>query len=1406
MSSLSSILNTAASALSTYQAAINVTGQNIANADNPDYSIQSPNLATTAPVNTGGHIYGTGVDVDAITQAVNQTVENQLTGELSTKAALDEEVIYTNLIEDLFAEGSENKDSLNILMDNYWGAWEDLSNNPYGDTDQEQVYRTGLDLALRMNAISSELDGLEDDLNRDIASGVGQINVLTDELAGLNQAILSGESAGGSANDLRDRRNTLVDELGGLIDIDVITKSDGSYLINTTGGLPLVSDGLSYSLDMVDDRVYWSGSGASGNRYDITDHISGGKLGGWLNVRDEALPETRAELDELSSMLIWTMNYQHSQGAGQSYYTDRIEGTYAVDGSGTLDSLNYGDRIDYTKDFTMVVKDSSSADASHQTVNVDMGISQAEVSDLEGQGQADCTYEFTVVDEGVLGDQIVAQTGGDALGGISTAAPGNVSDALDTALADQTLTITGGHGTEEIRIGDSGADARRSAADIAEELNNIDGVEAYASPTEVTFGLNGITEAQDGDIIRFTLYVDGQEQVAAFTVDSTAGTLEDQFEACLKSAADSINQARQNTDLRVDGRTLSSASGATIGIQEVGIIDNAGIALDGFSDFNAGDLVTLTVATSGASSVATTVTVDLTGVDTTDAAAMAQAFYDAMDDQLTDTPFTVQLDTGTNQVILRTTDGADISLSAASGDTGNDAHLSVAALNGSTVTGGGQLDFDGADLAGATANTVAGDYLVFSLPGCGQSGIGSAAARVGEPGSGHDASAVLTGSVTLVLNPGMEVTSDNTTGAGLFGAAGGSGNGNSVITLGGTGGYGGFDDGDDIVFEVDGHNVAYTLASSAGVLTDAEQAKQLYDALVAGLPADGYEVILNGASVTIVRTAEGDDPLAVTGFSDITGQDASLAVSTGTGAGSTAPDNQTLVSGDPVKGSAVAVTRGDPATMYWEVFDSHGQPTGESGFVEIDGPGTVELTESGGPTLSFEVTEGSLVAGNTMRVNTNANGEPDPLDFSVAGTAASIDDTYSFTVASGGTLPSNGEPVVIEWTSQTSSGTIALEGNDPPDPNAPLSAQVDGMTLSFNQGTLVAGDVFYVSVDDGGRAVTANGADTGTGTSLCDWHWTLDSFADEFNRSAGGVTASVTGDNTLAFDTNPDYCAVENLTCSGAHGISEENMTLAVLDYSALDITADDLRFTRENGAWKIENDPTGGTLQMIPPGGDDNGFMVDLDGDGLGDIEVVFDQAVTGDGTIQMDFAARDSHDIGFAFAGGRDGDSGLMAALGINTFFTGTDAGNMGVNGLMADGNHIASGMVNPDTGEISAGDKANNALSMADTRYDSLTMKQWTYSRGEPPRASLSETSLDEYEHTLIASVGFKSRSAQSSLDYSERIVYQFTNQRDAISAVSLDEEMIRLTAQQQAYEAASMLLNAVDEMFDALLSLR
>ena len=367
--------------------------------------------------------------------------------------------------------------------------------------------------------------------------------------------------------------------------------------------------------------------------------------------------------------------------------------------------------------------------------------------------------------------------------------------------------------------------------------------------------------------------------------------------------------------------------------------------------------------------------------------------------------------------------------------------------------------------------------------------------------------------------------------------------------------------------------------------------------------------------------------------------------------------------------------------------------------------------------------------------------------------------------------------------------------------------KVDGMTLKFYDGTIFKNDVFTITTNASGIPISTNDDGRSTGELLSDWHWTLDSFADQFNRQSEGMKASVTSKNQLKFEASDDYHAVSNIEYSGKNGFNEDNVVINVKDWSAINFEANDLQFVRSStGAWGIMNDPTGGNAVLIPEGGDDDGFGIDFSGDGLVDIEISFTTKVYGEGSVQLDFAKRDKDDIGFAFSDDSvEASSGLLAAAGINTFFKGYDAMTMTINEKLADTQYVAAAKINSETGEISQGDNTN-ALDMANVQYQDITMKQWSYERGIGGTSSLTSTTLDGYYSRMIGSMGIIARRVQSSKEFADIMVNNLTEQRHSVSAVSLDEEMIKLMKYQHGFSAASKLLTVADEMLNTLIAMR
>ncbi|OGR20680.1 MAG: flagellar hook-associated protein FlgK [Desulfobacula sp. RIFOXYA12_FULL_46_16] len=1402
MSGISSTLSIAKTAIAAQQYGLAITGHNIANVNNSDYSLQNADQLNRTPALYAGFLFGTGVDTAQIRQSVDSLLENRLTDEKSTQAAFEEANSYMKVLEGYFDENSDA--SITSIMAEFWNSWHDLSNNPLGSSERVAVYEKGSNYADRLNKADADLSQLTVDLNNEITAALDQVNSISSQIAALNRQI-TGLEANRSANDLRDMRTALLNQLGTLINVDTFEQTNGSIVVNVANGSTLVNGVDHYELSMDGERVMWQGS--YGTDLDITDKISGGKLAGWLDVRDEIIPKFSNELDVQAREMIWAMNYQHSQGAGLDYFTGAVTGDYEADQSGLLSSYAFGDKIDYNQDFVIWMQDNSTADTQYTKTQIDMDVSEAQISNWQGSalGQVQSIYKLTVVDSAVLGDKEVVETDGAGLAQVHSSVI-DLADALDSALAEQTITINNGpSGTEIISIKDSGGDAKRSAASIAEALSSIDGVKAYASEVTAGFDVAGIGDAEDGDEVRFSLYVDGIVYDQQFTVNSDDGTLAEQFENALRDAADSINTIKADQDLYTNGLAITSSSGCTLGVQDFEVLDNAGVRMDNFSGFVPGDTITLTVESSGfgtSNATTTDISIDLSAVNTSDPAALATAFYQALSSALVNEPFTVAHDPSTNSVILRTTDGSDLTVRDGDSSAGAAASLDIIELSGTTPSAGNNVFlFDGlGDVETYDADTLGADTLDFTGQGV--------TATIEELSAGGVKAGVITGTVTMLMEPGMTLYSTVSGAGGLFNGNWGS-SGSSIVTLGGENGFAGFSD--LVEFEVDGITVSYDVAA-AGHTTPLEFAQGLEAALTGALPVADYTVIRNGESVSIVKNKSLSDPIQITNFRETGANDAKLAVTTGTGSGTNRPQNDLLEAGNGYRNFTTSSLFADEGIIKWEKYDNNGIFTGEEGLINVEEEGTLSIIESGLTTLSFDVSKGSLVAGNTLTINTDSTGNPDPLDFIVSGTANNKNEIYKFTVTTGGKMgelvADKADTITIEWETGTSSGIFELEGSDPVrTPGTPIEVKVDGMTLKFYDGTIFKNDVFTITTNASGIPISTNDDGRSTGELLSDWHWTLDSFADQFNRQSEGMKASVTSKNQLKFEASDDYHAVSNIEYSGKNGFNEDNVVINVKDWSAINFEANDLQFVRSStGAWGIMNDPTGGNAVLIPEGGDDDGFGIDFSGDGLVDIEISFTTKVYGEGSVQLDFAKRDKDDIGFAFSDDSvEASSGLLAAAGINTFFKGYDAMTMTINEKLADTQYVAAAKINSETGEISQGDNTN-ALDMANVQYQDITMKQWSYERGIGGTSSLTSTTLDGYYSRMIGSMGIIARRVQSSKEFADIMVNNLTEQRHSVSAVSLDEEMIKLMKYQHGFSAASKLLTVADEMLNTLIAMR
>ena len=380
MSSLGMVLDIATSALAAQQYCLDVTAHNIANVDTEGYSRQTPTLQGKQPVLNQGVILGRGVETEQVTRSVDQFIENKLMQEKSNLSSSQEMEKYMQVLEGMFSENSEV--SISSMLSQYWNLWNDVSNNPSGSSERIALYEYSLIMSERFKSLAPDLNQIQTDITNSVTVGVERINQITTEIAQINGKIVGMETNNNVANDLRDKRNALVSELNEYLDIKTFEQSNHSLTIIAARGCTLVQGNNNYELSMDGDRVKWEDSG--GSYVDITNHITNGKLGACLELRDEIIAKYKMDLNEMAKEFIWSVNQQHTQGVGLEGFST-VTGTYSVLTSGeelgTLESgLDYHEKIS-TGNFNLWVYDSSGV-GSKNVISIDAGTGGTTLSSL----------------------------------------------------------------------------------------------------------------------------------------------------------------------------------------------------------------------------------------------------------------------------------------------------------------------------------------------------------------------------------------------------------------------------------------------------------------------------------------------------------------------------------------------------------------------------------------------------------------------------------------------------------------------------------------------------------------------------------------------------------------------------------------------------------------------------------------------------------------------------------------------------------------------------------------------------------------------------------------------------------------------------------------------------------------
>lgn len=312
---MADLLSIGVSGLLAYRRALDTTSNNIANANTPGYSRQRAELVTTPSLGAGYGFIGTGVEVATVRRLGDSLVSTRLQSDASAYSRL---AVFSGFAARVDSLLSDPAAGLSRPLQGLYDAANSVAQNPTSLAARQAFIGSADTLATRMRETQDQLDQMDAEVDTRLRTTVEEINNLSRSIADLNGeiALNYGQFAGQTPNDLLDQRDQLLQELSSRIGISTVAQDDGSVSVFTGSGQSLVIGQQSTDLGVAPDAF---NSGRLDITYGtsnapITAQLSGGALGGLLDVRREAIDPARAELGRLAVGIAESFNTQHAQG------------------------------------------------------------------------------------------------------------------------------------------------------------------------------------------------------------------------------------------------------------------------------------------------------------------------------------------------------------------------------------------------------------------------------------------------------------------------------------------------------------------------------------------------------------------------------------------------------------------------------------------------------------------------------------------------------------------------------------------------------------------------------------------------------------------------------------------------------------------------------------------------------------------------------------------------------------------------------------------------------------------------------------------------------------------------------------------------------------------------------------
>jgi len=301
------------SALLAQQRALATTSNNVANANTPGYSRQRTELAERPAEQMGSDFVGTGVTAGVNRRITDDLMLEQVRGASAGSKRADALADLATTLDNLLGSDATG---LNAALQSFTNALQGVANDPSSLTARQALLSEAGSTIARFQGLDQRMTTIGDELRSRISADADQISSLGASIADLNKQVLA--AGPNTPPDLLDKRDQMLEDLSGLVQVSVAQQRDGTIGVFIGSGQVLVLGTSAAKLVMTNGTdpaqpqlVLRSGTGPD---VAITQFLTGGELGGLLDFNREMLAPARAEIGRVAIGLADAVNTASRNG------------------------------------------------------------------------------------------------------------------------------------------------------------------------------------------------------------------------------------------------------------------------------------------------------------------------------------------------------------------------------------------------------------------------------------------------------------------------------------------------------------------------------------------------------------------------------------------------------------------------------------------------------------------------------------------------------------------------------------------------------------------------------------------------------------------------------------------------------------------------------------------------------------------------------------------------------------------------------------------------------------------------------------------------------------------------------------------------------------------------------------